>query len=292
MTIGALIANAVRKVAAPEATQLVARPVEAAAKAEVDRVVVSAQARRALTAARTLDQAAVRGLDAQLAPLAELTPAAKQALTAFHAPVYADPAAQARAGKALGGWVFGGQGKVDMIQAFKKVGVEGRAPASELEQAVAELAGTRKARWERLAAQTGVAAPEAFHLYRGVNGDYAVEAVVRAWADPSAKAMTVPTHELASWSLDRGIAEAFGDSRTASVIYEADVPFAKTLADKWVDGGPFVRLGLEQQEVVVAGAKDAVALPVARAKVVFRGKTYTYADREALVDAWRRAFPG
>ena len=240
-SIGALIAKAVWP---REVERKVEQPVMQAAERAL-----RAGDRLALTPRVTLQNADVAALDQALEALASMTAETKAQLAARYAPVYADQDLQARAGKGIAGWVWGGKGKVAMIAAYAKAGVAGQPAESELERLVVELAATRQARWRRLAAAEGLPMPEAFHLFRGVNGEYAVEAVVKAWSDPTARTMAVPTHELASWSLDRGIAKAFGDSAAASVIYEADVPFGKTLLDKWVDGGPLVTMGLEQQEV-------------------------------------------
>lgn len=216
---------------------------------------------------------------------------ARAALAAFHAPVYADPALQARAQAVLAGWVAGGQGKDALIAAYRRVVLAGQAPATEAEHVLLALLATRRARWARLAASAGVPMPRTLHLHRGVQGDYAVEAVVKAWADETTSQMAVPTRALASWSLDPAIARQFGAGPGPAVRYEAHLPLDATLADKWVDGSAFVTLGLEQAEVIVAGADDALRLPKTGATVLFEGETYTYERRAELLRAWAARKP-
>lgn len=269
------------------------KAIESAAKRglEGDRLHLSAGARQAVRQPVSLEREAVAALDRRLEAMAGLNDTERAALAAFHAPVWADPALQERAHKVLSGWVWGGKGKVELIAAYRRVVVEGQAPASEAEHVLTAMLATRRARWERLAAIAGVPVPDTFHLHRGVRGDYAVEAVVKAWSDEGATHMAVPSHALASWSLDPTIARAFGDDKAASVFYEAQIPFEQTLADKWVDGSAFVALALEQQEVVVAGAEGALSLPKQAATVLFEGKTYTYDRRQELIRAWRARKP-
>jgi hypothetical protein len=75
------------------------------------------------------------------------------------------------------------------------------------------------------------------------------------------------------------------------VVYEADVPFDHTIMDKWSDGHALANLYSPQDEVVVAAPHDTLQVPEATATVTYKGKTYTYADRQALIQAWNEDHP-
>jgi hypothetical protein len=177
-----------------------------------------------------------------------------------------------------------------MREAWSNI-MKGQDPSTPMEHTVMDIYTTRKARWERLANTMGLdAVPKEFQLYRGVSSEFFVEAVVKAWRDTSSTDMQIPAHELSSWSLTRNTAEGFGSNPNASVVYEANVPFERTLADKFVDDGTFITSFSRENEVVVAlSEKNTLTTPKDKATVKFQGKTYTYAERASLIAAWDAA---
>jgi hypothetical protein len=177
-----------------------------------------------------------------------------------------------------------------MREAWSNI-MKGQDPSTPMEHTVTDIYTTRKARWERLANTMGLeAVPKEFQLYRGVSSEFFVEAVVKAWRDTSSTDMQIPAHELSSWSLTRNTAEGFGSNPKASVVYEANVPFERTLADKFVDDGTFITTFSRENEVVVAlSEKNTLTTPKDKATVKFQGKTYTYAERASLIAAWDAA---
>lgn len=169
--------------------------------------------------------------------------------------------------------------------------MKGQEPSTTLEKTVMDIYTTRHARWERLADKMGLdSVPKEFQLYRGVSSEFFVEAVVKAWKDTSSPDMQIPSHELSSWSLTRSTAEGFGGNPNASVVYEANIPFERTLADKYVDDGTFITTFSHENEVVVATSeKNTLTTAKDKATVKFMGKTYTYAERNSLIAAWDAA---
>lgn len=263
------------------------RKVEEAAVRSLGRdgLTLSAAAREALRPAVLLDEAQLAKLDARLNAINDLSAEGKALRTEFHRPIYADDDLQERAFKALNGWVLGGKGKKALLEAAGNLEA-GKAPATDLEKTVHELTATRRARWQRLSEREGVPMPDRFKLYRGVRGDYALDEVLRGWMLDPAHDIPISHHEVMSWSTNRQTAEAFMSGSPASVLYQAEVPFEQTLADKFVDGGSFVALCPDQNEVVVKAAKDSLRVPKDQIQVVYKDRTYTYADRHELFEAW------
>lgn len=168
--------------------------------------------------------------------------------------------------------------------------IQGKPPESALEKTLFDVYTTRQQRWSRLADKLGLAGPpKEFQLYRGVHGDRFVESVVQAWRDSGGSDMQVPVHTLSSWSLTRNTAESFAGSGT-SVIFEAQVPFARTLADKFVDDGSFITSFSRENEVVVAlSEQNGLSTPKDKVTVTYQGKSYSYAERASLIQAWDAA---
>lgn len=177
-------------------------------------------------------------------------------------------------------------GSSDQLTSFHRVFIKGELPVSTIDHELVTLKATRALRWERLSAKMNVPVPEAFHLHRGVRGDYAVGEVVAAWKNEAAHEMKVPVHGLSSWSTNRSAAAYFAEGTENAVIYEGKVPFRQTISDKWVDGDLLMSLYGPQDEVVVAATKGAIALSKSASTVRFLGKEYTFADRKALIQAW------
>lgn len=206
----------------------------------------------------------------------------------FYADIYADPDLQTRAGLLVKDWALG-KGMVPTREAYANVLLKGKTPKTDLEKTVSDLLVTRRERWDRLSEKLGIEPPTGFHAYRGVVGDYAADAVVKAWSDDSSKYMKVPNLELSSWSLDHNAAKDFASgTEEPSVVYEADIPFSRTLLDKWVDDDFFIKAYYKEEEVVVAASKDSIRIPKDQATVKYNHKVYTYADRAELIKAWNQ----
>jgi hypothetical protein len=93
-----------------------------------------------------------------------------------------------------------------------------------------------------------------------------------------------------SWSTNPAIAkDLFAAGGDTAVVYQADIPFGRTLADKWADGAGFLKWTPDQDEVIVA--TKGLTVPAEQVRAVFQGKTYGFEDREALIAAWRATHP-
>jgi hypothetical protein len=209
----------------------------------------------------------------------------------YYGTIFQDSDLQKRVTELINGWTFGGKGKGAAIEAYRNIIVEGKGPSTPDEQTIYDMMATRKERWERLSEKLGIEVPDTFHLYRGVRGNYSVEALVSAWSDEKSEDMIIPNYELSSWSLDREVAEKFGEGPEPYVIYEADIPFERTIADKWVDGAGFVTFCPDQDEVLVSATKDSIKVPKDLTAVLYKGKTYSYENRKELIDLWRKDNP-
>lgn len=232
----------------------------------------------------------IQRMNARIDPLGRYSvPGTKEARTAFYGALYGDAELQDRANRLLKKWVTGGNDQLAVREAFSGLLDHGGQARTPTEQVVRDLLATRKTRWERLAGQFDARVPETFHLYRGVRGDYAIEELVQALEQPGRRSIALSHHTVASWTTDPAQARRFADSPAASLIYEADIPFEKTLADKWVDGSGFLLWCPEQNEIMVAARN--LEIPLDRFEATFRGKTYRAEDRAALVADWRAAHP-
>jgi hypothetical protein len=150
------------------------------------------------------------------------------------------------------------------------------------EQTLSSMRSTRSQRWERLADKLHIPTPTHFHAFRGVRGQFAIDAVLDSWKN-KASFTTIPHRELTSWSLDREQAERFAEGAEAAVIYEADLPMAETVMDKWADGRGFITLAMEQQEIVVGAPENTLSIPSDQVTVVYQGETWHMADADRLL---------
>jgi hypothetical protein len=241
---------------------------------------------------RLLDASDLNRLEVRVTPLSGLT-SGKVAIRreAFYKALYRSDDLQVRSGKMLQEWVWGGhQGLKPIRNAYERLlEARGVVKPGTAEASVGELLATRRTRWERLARKTGIEAPEVFRLHRGVRGVGPIEDVVRALETPGQQTLRINHHTVASWSTDPDVARKFAQSNGPSVVYRADIPMEKTLADKWVDGGSLLTAGGADDEVLVAARN--IEIPLGRFEVHFGGRTYTAADRHALVRDWRALYP-
>ncbi|MCL5037314.1 MAG: hypothetical protein M1269_09395 [Chloroflexi bacterium] len=210
----------------------------------------------------------------------------------FYKDIFADPELMNRSETLIHQWAEGGKGykNLDVIKdAYTRVLLEGKKPQTDTEKTVFDMLATRRERWNRLAEKLDIKPPDSFHVYRGVKGEYAVDAVVKAWSDDSGKYMNIPNKELSSWSLDHEVAKDFASSGPKpSVVYETDIPFSRTLMDKYVDDNHFIKGYYSEEEVVVAASPDSIRVPKELATVKFEDKIYTYEERAELIKAWNQ----
>lgn len=215
-------------------------------------------------------------------------PSITAALTTFYAPIFANAGFQKEATHLIDQWTIYESGFVDELRAtFTAVVIQKNAPTTDLGKLVAQIASSRRSRWNNLARLENLKAPTGFHLYRGESSLRAVEAVVRAWQDSKSDEMVYQNRSLTSWSMNSQVAQFFGNDRDASVIYEAYIPMEQTFLDKWADGGNFVQHFFGQDEVVVGVAPNSLKIPKQLITVTFKGKTYVYSQRSELVRAWK-----
>jgi hypothetical protein len=234
---------------------------------------------------RILGQEAIDRLNKGVEPLADLMAGAARD-KAFVA-LYRDPELQKLASEAVTQWVMGGKDQVPLREAFAAATKGGDHP---LRETVEQLLETREARWDRLAARHGIERPTHFRLFRGVSSEHAMEELVQAWETPGRKGLQLQHHSVNSWSTNPSVAnDLFAKGGEVGVVYEADVPFRRTLADKWADGAGFLQWTPDQDEVIVA--TEGLTVPATRVRATFQGKTYGFEDREALIAAWRATHP-
>ncbi|MEB3284511.1 MAG: hypothetical protein VKN33_04415 [Candidatus Sericytochromatia bacterium] len=201
--------------------------------------------------------------------------------------LYADESLFQRAQAELQRWIFGGKDQLPLRDAFNNF--RRGTIQTPTDRTFRALLDTRAARWKRLSQRHGVAMPTHFQLHRGVNSNRAAEEVARVWSQGKKRGLGLKHHSVNSWSLDQRVAERFANGSEAAVLYRANVPFKRTLADKWVDGGAFLQWAPDQDEVIVMGARMVV--PARDVRVIFGGKTYGYENREAFLKAWRAVHP-
>lgn len=242
-------------------------------------------AARAAKGPRILSQDALQKLNASVEPLADMM--ADEAREQAFKALYQDADLQHAASEAITQWVMGGKDQVPIREAFAALKQGGDHPMRET---VEQLLETRKARWDRLAAQQGLERPTHFRLFRGVQSEHAMEELVQAWETPGRKGLQLQHHSVNSWSTNPSVAkDLFASGGDTAVVYQADIPFGRTLADKWADGAGFLKWTPEQDEVIVA--TKGLTVPAEQVRAVFQGKTYGFEDREALIAAWRATHP-
>lgn len=172
---------------------------------------------------------------------------------------------------------------------------DGAQELTPLAMEFAQIASSRRERWERLAWFLGEpAVPTELVLWRGVNNqrhDY-VSDVIKAWK--SGTSIDVRHNVLTSWSTQSGTAHAFakrwGWGRHGAVVFRATIPFSDTIADKWLDDASFLVPWWTQDEVYVATSRpNSIVASMSDAVVWFAGKPYGYQNRAGLFSAWQDA---
>lgn len=219
--------------------------------------------------------------------------------------IFTDATQKEQVSKALGDWATAyadNDTQAKLRKAWSHI-INGGEPRNEYESNVEELYLSRLDRWESLAEASGIKVPEKFELYRGAKGEEFVKGVVAAWNDPRSEMMQVPVLELSSWSTDISVAEDFAymtkelvkpgeeatrPNQSSSVLFRAEVPFERTLGDRYVDPtGQY--LDYEEEVIVALSAPNALAVPKDEVVVSFQGVRYTYAERHQLIQAWNAA---
>jgi hypothetical protein len=168
----------------------------------------------------------------------------------------------------------------------------GQSPRSDLERVIQSIRATRLQRWTRLGKRFGMAPPQAFRLYRGINSTMMIDAAVQAWQDEATTTCALPLRTLSSWSLSEKAAVEFsaaygGSNEKPWAVFEATVPFEQTLLDKWVDGSDFASQFPGQAEVVVSTRQEnALSIDEKAITIYYQQKVYRYADRQAFIQKW------
>ena len=261
-----------------------AKPWKRLPSATVDALVLSARP-AAKPGARILGEAQRVRLNRGVEPLTRFD--AQSARTRAARALYQDGSFFERAQAELQRWIFGGKDQLPLREAFENFGRGINQTATD--DTFRTLLKTRQARWQRLARRHGLDAPTHFQLHRGVNSNRAAEEVARVWEQSGKRGLSLKHHSVNSWSLDKQVAERFANGSEAAVVYRANIPMKRTLADKWVDGGAFLQWAPDQDEVIVMGKQ--LAVPAREIRVTFQGKTYGYEDRQAFLKAWRAVHP-
>lgn len=174
-----------------------------------------------------------------------------------------------------------------MIDAWKRV-LSGQETDAYYDQFLYNLYSSRPERWQRLSEMLGIGTPDGFHLFRGMYGEHMVRAVSEEWLDETHDAMRVPSRLLSSWSMSRAAGREYSFDRhpNASVLFSADIQFANTLADKWVDDGSFIVPCFRECEVIVATADiDEIVVAKQDVEVMLNYKAYRFEDRHELANA-------
>ena len=215
---------------------------------------------------------------------------AHEALSNLYASLYGDKDVQQAASRIVDAWSRDFEANPERAH-IRNAWVdlfEGKDPMSLWEESVAITVATRRGRWERLAAQLGIAAPAGFVAYRGVRGIAFVQGAVSAWESENEN-FTVLQHPLASWSLNAASAHRFASNPHASVVYAAAIPLVQTLADKWVDGGRFVIPYASQHEIIAGvGVSNGVSASTRQTRICYRNRWYSFDEREEVFSLLRR----
>ncbi len=149
-------------------------------------------------------------------------------------------------------------------------------------QALRALIVTRAQRWELLASYLQIPRPSAFRLYRGfdlMNQHFSSERrteivrdTVNDWCSGRTEPRVYPHSNLASWGLTLEATEPFRRTELG-LIYQADIPFAATLADKWIDDSGFLLIP-QELEVVVLNPRLGIEIQSRHIRVVFQNTVY------------------
>lgn len=194
------------------------------------------------------------------------------------------PAAAASARRSANQWTAGysSSGYQAQLRAASEAVMAGRQPPKGWEW-VAEVIGTRQARWDAAAKELGIPRPTSFRARRGVTGSAYLEDVYQAWKAGDTE-MNVRAHTMASWSIRTPF--------NKDVIFDIDLPFEFTYADQILDDSTFVTSFLREHEVIsLTPQPNQLVQQTNRVTVRYNGRTYTYADRHAFITAWEAARP-
>jgi hypothetical protein len=175
-----------------------------------------------------------------------------------------------------------------VYKAVEKI-IAGEPPETPLERAVAQAAATRRERWKALHAVLGHEedAPEFFDLHRGMSGEEFVIDVAKAWANDKEEQVKVKTYAVASWSHSVSKADSFATS-TGVTFRWMHCPMESTYFDQAIDDATFLSVHHGEHEVIAGpGHNKGMLLPKHEQRVHYRGKTYTYEEREELLEQLR-----
>jgi hypothetical protein len=168
--------------------------------------------------------------------------------------------------------------------------MNGIRTGTNYQQALIDLINTRRSRWQHLANQLGMNMPDAFRAYRGVHIDPAhigniTQEIIKALQNDLEAHIPVIQRSLGSWSLDLQAASRFATAHPFGVIYEDDIPFDLTLADKWLDDADFIYRFGREEEVVVLSDADNKPIPVMAKKIRFTRGSAVYSAIEVSRNA-------
>lgn len=181
--------------------------------------------------------------------------------------------------------------RIDAVRAYSRIVRPGGKVTTSLEITLAQMNATRFDRYTRFANITGLAVPQSFKAWRGQRLLQDVQDVATAWSDGTP--LKNRQKALAAWSLTPNTAQRFAtQNRTFGVIFQAEIPFTLTFADKFLDGHRFINPFWEQNEIIcgdVHPENRPILTQAESAKVFFQGRLFTYEQRDELFDALHAA---
>lgn len=214
-------------------------------------------------------------------------------MSTLYSKTYGNHTVEATGRQVVNSWIRGGhtsifqsdlRADVEAIRNGRKFPGRSGIPEANLRR----LIETRRERWERLSAETGIPVPKHFNAYRGVSGDEFLQDVYEAWK-AEAGTMTMRTKSMASWSMDPS--NSFTKNQ---VVYNADLPLEETFADQFLDDAGFITTYLSEHEVITMHDGDnAFSVDPRRVVVKVGGRTFTWNDRAEFIAGWeQRHGPG
>lgn len=143
------------------------------------------------------------------------------------------------------------------------------------ELAAATMLATRAQRWELLAAHVKSEVPNEFRLYRYVHGIEFCADVTRQFDRVAGglNELKLIHDEWTPWSLTRRGALSFRDTRPG-VLYTANIPFDRTVADILVDDSSFQKVYCRQAEMLVTAPEDTLVTLAGEVAVFMGGKEF------------------
>ena len=208
----------------------------------------------------------------------------------LYARIYDDPSLRLRAMQVLTDLTTDfatHQPRIDNIRAYYRIFRPGGKVTTSLEITLAQIKATRFDRYTRFANITGLTVPHSFKAWRGQRSLEDVQDVATAWSDGTP--LRNQQKALAAWSLTPTTAQRFAtQNQTSGVIFQAEIPFALTFADKFLDGHRFINPFWEQNEIIcgdVHSENRPILTQAESAKVFFQGRLFTYGQRDELFDA-------